>query len=1106
MRNTMSSIISRHYRAVYVLNLVLLLCIPTAYGQNRSRLGGRVTDAVSNEPLVGVNVIIEGTGLGAATDIEGHFLIINVPIGKYEVKASMIGYTTQVITDVLVSPDRITDVDFKLSYSIIEGNVVEVVSQRPKIHKEVSSTQLVVSDVQLREATGIRDINAFLTNLPGISEEDGYLSIRGGSADQTGLMVNGISYVNAGTGNAESSIPLSAIEQVSVLSGGYNAEYGNFRSGLINVTTKSGSKSKYEGTLRISRDQDHLKHFGDSFYDPMSPTLRPFLDPEVAFVGTEEAWAEDAYLQGQYPRFMGWNKAARNYNNGKAPEDTASALDYYLLAAWMHLAIPDYEGLSELGYEVSDEQKKIIADHAGDDINHDLNIDGGFGGPIPLIGSAMGDGTFYISHNSKNTHFLIPMALSSERISTTLATIKAQPSNTLTITMNALYKYQKGISPIRPAWGDFPDASREGGFMVEDNIKYFSKNPEYLYDVPFWPILEQRTKMVGIDINHVIDEKRFWEFGLSAMNIQDDSPVGNTRDSTVLTHFGPFPVTEMPYGKLQYGGNRVIGIFDGDTINYNYPSYDALPGVNRRFRRKEGDLYTNVNISQYRAKFDYTSQVTKNHYLKSGIEYNYIDLDHEMWHKWNENYYNVYEFNYHRTPSQTGLYVQDQISYSDVIANLGIRFDYYYGGGGLWPSGDPFATEVFVPQVVASDSVLFEYLEAGESYIWDTWEAYNDTVPGFLEPIKNHYAISPRIGVSFPVTESSKFYFNYGHFRSNPPYYSMYLYRYRYDKNGLYDMSNPNLDPPRTISYELGLTSNIYGDYIVKISGYSKDVTGQHGEVNYKSVTGGIDYDTWANNEYEDIQGVELNITKEGASWLTGWVNFNYMLKKSGLVGKELITNSTFEDDQEGLYAGQESRALPIPKFNANISLRTPHFKRGGFLKKQILGDWTFTFYGEWKAGSYFTWNPLNKLHESDNMQWPDYKMLDLKINKNFKVFGFESSIYADISNLLNIKVNNISRGYAFTRDAGAGDYQNWRDFFNYMGSLRLPLYDSPDYDILRENYEGMFIAGDDEVGDLRGPENMVAEDDKSYINDPNLPNWMFGEPRDIWIGLSIKF
>ncbi len=1055
--------------------------------QSRSRVGGQVLDAVSNEPLPGANVLIENTSLGAVANVNGEYVIINVPVGKVAVRASIMGYATQTITEVMVSADRVSRVDFKLQQATLQAGEVVVRAKADELHLEVSNTQMVVDNVQLQDAAGIREINAFLTKLPGVSEDNGYLSIRGGSADQTGMMVNGLSYVNSAAGNAETAIPLSAIEQVSLMSGGYNAEYGNFRSGLINVTTKSGAKNRYHGTLSLSRDQSHMRRFGDSFYDAKSAALRSFLDPEVAFVGTEEAWKDNAYYREQYPRFSGWNIATTNFNKSKTPDQQATPLDYYLLGCWMHMAVPDYEGLAQLGYTVSDEHRKLFADHHRQEEGWDWNIDGGFGGPLPLLGQYLGNATFYLSHNAKEQHYVMPLVRSTQELYTTFVTIKSQVRDNLSVTFNGLHKRQIGISPIRPTFGDFPDASRDGGFMPINNIKYQAENPEYWYDVPFFPILDQTTLMTGVTVNHVLSNRVFWEASLSALNIKDHTPTGDNRDQTVLTRFGPFPVTEMPYGKMQYGTNKVTF----EDFSYTYPSYDALPGIARRYRRKEGDLYDNIKVGQYRAKFDLAAQANVHHYLKAGIEYNYIDLDHKLWQKWNENYYNAYEFNYHRTPSQTGLYVQDQVSFASLIANLGLRFDYYYGGGGKWPTGDAFATDAFIPQTFAEDSVLFNYLMQGRSYIWDKWVEYDKTHPGFLQPIKNHATVSPRIGVSFPVSDRSKFYFNYGHFRSNPPYYTMYLYRYRYTKNGLYDMSNPNLAPPRTISYELGMAWNFFSGYIVQISGYAKDVTGQHGEVTYTNATGNVNYDAWANNEYEDIQGFEINLSKNDGGWLNGWINLNYMLKKSGLTGRDLITDVTIGNDQEGLYEGQETRSLPIPRINANITVHSPRNWGPRLLGLKPLSDWNITLFTDWRRGSAFTWNPLDKLHLSSNMRWPNYYMVDLKIAKTVKVFGIVTMAYLDISNVFNFKVNLLSKGWCFD--------ETTNDEYKYFSSLRLPMYDSPEFDLLREKNPGNFIAGNDKVGDMRSA-------DKPYINDPNYPFWLYGQPRDIWFGLRFSF
>lgn len=1079
------------------LSLLLLSILFTnaTIAQTRSRILGVVKDSQNKEALVGVTVMVKGTYLGAATDFDGKFIIINVPVGTYEMQISMIGYTAKTLRGVVVSADRVTSLDIQLDPTTVQGQEVVVTAKADELHKEVSNTQMVVSSDQLQEASGVRQINAFLQKMPGISESNGFLTIRGGSADQTGTMVNGLAYNNAAVGNAETSIPMSAVEQISLLSGGYNAEYGNFRSGLINVTTKSGSQDGYHGTFSYSRNNEHMKRFGDSFYDANNDLLKSFLSPSVGFVGTNTAWADDPYMRSQHIVFPGWISQAKAYNTGKPVNQQAAPYDMFLLANWLHMTVPDYKGLASLSddmkktigyYELSDAQKKAFEDHHMTEEGVDWNFDGGFGGPIPFIGKELGNATFYISNSSTEQYYVMPVVRKSQFSYTTLGTMKAQPTENITITYNGLWKRQQGVSPARPPQGDAPNAGNSGGFMSIDNVRHIATRTEsplkYAYDPPFFPLLDQTTMMHGVTINHVLSPKTFYELSFSYLTIKNDSPIGDNRDSSVINQIGPFPLTELPYGKLQFGSRSVRGT--------TYPIYLALPGLTFAYGSKEGDLYDRTKTSQARVKFDIASQLDDHHYLKGGFEYNHINMDHNFWEKWNTNAYNAYEFNFQRTPSQTGLYIQDQINYNEIVANVGVRVDYYYNGGGKWPTGDPFNESMFRPQKV--DTSLFRYLASGKSYIWDIWEAYDKEHPEleFLQPIKNFLTVSPRIGVSFPITTDSKFYFNYGHFRSNPPYYTMYQYRYRYDKNGLYDMSNPNLEPPRTISYELGVAYNFYENYIMQISGYSKDVTGEAGRVTYKNAAGTLNYNNQANNRYEDIQGLEINISKNDNSWLSGWLNFNYMLKKDGLSGRSLVTDVTINNDQAGLYAGNETKTLPQPELNANITFRSPDDFGPAFLDNHILGGWDLTLFATYSAGDYFTWNPLGKLHYTNNMQWQDYYMLDLKLSKTFNLVGLKTTIFLDISNLLNIKVDQMNNGYAFA-DA--------TDRSKYLASLHLPMYNSAEYDNLRKANAGYYIGGDDKIGDLRSA-------DKSYIDDPNYNFWLYKQPRDIWFGVRVDF
>ncbi len=1079
--------ILRRYLDLFKIGIILISVLTvvtsSADAQNRSRITGTVKDAKSGENLVGVNVVVQGTSLGAATDINGQYFIVNVPVGTYNLKVSMIGYKTQIITGVVVSLDRVTQEDISMEPSVIEAQAVVVTAKRDELHKEVSSTQLVVNDREINSTSGIRAINTFLEKLPGVGENDnGYLTIRGGSADQTGTFVNGLAFNNASNGNAETSIPLSAIEQVSLMSGGYNAEYGNFRSGLINITTKSGSTSGYHGTFSLSTDQSHMRRFGQSYFDPHNDFLVSYLDPSVAFQGTSKAWANDPYMQQQHPKFDGYNllAASRTY---QVNYPGVTALDMYLLTAWQFRVIPDYAGLSKLGYTVPEDQQKLFAARAGNESFSDFNFDGGFGGPVPFVSHLLGDATFYVSNNTKQQHYTMPVTLDHDFSSTTLLTMKSTPAQSMTLTLNGLWKREIGVTPIIPVNGDAPDANDRGGFMPIDNIQYKSDDFVYSYDPNYYPILDQTTVMSGLTLNQMLSTKTFYELTLSYLRIQDHTPFGDNRDTTTITHFGPFGVDMTPFGKSQFNPEQ-------------YSAYSfTIPWVsNMVLGHREGDLHDNQVTEQYAAKFNIASQLDDHNYVKAGIEYNMIHLNHLFYEVWNQNSYNTYEYNYDRKPSQTGLFVQDQMTYGSIVANLGVRFDYYYGGGGLWPA-QPFAYDAYAPQSIgkANDSTLYEYLASGKSYIWDYWYQYNQTHPGFLEPIKNYFTVSPRLGVSFPVTTNSKFYFNYGQFRSNPPYYTMYQFKYRYTKNGLYQMSNPNLEPPRTISYELGVAYNFYQNYVVRISGYYKDVTGQYGTVTYQSAQPehpNLNYKSYLNNQYQDIQGVEVNLSKNDNSWFTGWVNFNYMLTKTGNTGVSTITDIVINNSSSTLYQGNESRALPQPSVNANVTLRSPDKwgpQLGGL---DIFGNWSLTLFAQWRAGDYFTWNPLNDPFTNNNLTWPNYYMVDLKLSKTFNIAGTQATFYVDCTNLLNLKVNQLSQGYPF---------QDASDEQQYLASLHLPMYNSPQFDQLRKQNPGLYIAGNDKVGDLRSGS-------KPYINDPNYSFFMYDQPRDIWFGMKVDF
>jgi outer membrane receptor protein involved in Fe transport len=1098
--------------------LGIFLAIP-AYSQT-GKIVGTVIDADTGEPLPGANVVVVGTYLGAATDTEGQFIIIGVSPGIYEVEVSVIGYKKVIKTEVRVSVDRTSTVNFALETSAIEGEEVVVVAERDILHKEVPNTQQVVTTTQITEAAGVRTINQYLEKQPGVTGAN-HLEIRGGSAEQTGAIVDGLTMVDVRMGRAESTIPLSAVEQVSLVTGGFNAEYGNFRSGLINITTKSGDKDAYHGRISFTRNLPRMKRFGQSMYDPTNYALMPYLDPVIGFVGTEDGWLqytggneeEAEYLKQNHDTFAGWENLVSFYNRRNEPYIDATPMDLYLWACWNHMVIPDFNKLEKLYPEWTTQdpdwgkKKASLENHAHEleGENPDYNFDGGFGGPVPFIGKYLGDATFYLSNQTININYIQPVIRDADWKSTTFLTIKSQISKSMTLDLTGMYRYIKGVAEIQNISLANPSLESRGGFAFENNVGNIKGVGETYYWHPtYFHPKDQRTISAGLKLNYVINPRTFWDLSVQYvinkdyMNTERDLERGLNnalRDTTAQINFGPIWLDGLPYGRPFWLNTNGIDTVSNPADPSQYTIHDGLStlyGLGRRYSGKTGGYFDNSVAQQLRLRYDFSSQITNLHFIKTGVEWNYIDLKNNMFQY---SYLNKAEreFRFRRKPWVLGGYLQDQISMKGMVATLGLRFDYYDSGGDVWPTGDLFSPAAF-STYEARDQALRDRLDSGESVIWTRWNTVNDTTGGrLLVKTKNYFTVSPRIGVSFPVTERSKFYFNYGHFRATPPYAQMFLYTMNFRDVGLRSIGNPNLEPPRTIQYELGVAYNLSDQYLINLSTYYKDVTGQHGNITYQNSDGTVAYTGRLNNEYEDIIGFEVNVTKEYGRFLTGWLTYRYMIQKYGNTGRETLSDNLSWNELYGLYQSEEERPVTRPVVTGNITLHSPNYWGPKLFDYHILGDMMISLLGRWERGETFTWNPAGLRNLTDNVRWPDYYKFDLKAAKRIGLFyGIKANLYVDIINVFNIKTNWMNEEWCF---------RNSQDRYNYLASLRLPMYSSSEYDQLRsipEN-EGLFLSGDDKPGDLRSQE-------KPYINDPDNQMFLYGYPRQIWLGIDFSF
>src|SRR3990172_8116346 len=220
---------------VFVYSLVLILLFTQAvFSGTTGKISGSITDQETRQPLPGANITITGTLLGAAADVNGNYVVLHVPPGIYDIQASMIGYTKVIMSNIRVMIDQTAKADFELGPQVISGEEVTIVAEKNIIKEDVATSVVAISESEV-ETLPLTSVEEVVELQAGV--EDG-LVIRGGGADETLYLLDGITLRDPRNNQPITGISLSAVKEISVERGGFNAEYGQVRSGLINVITK----------------------------------------------------------------------------------------------------------------------------------------------------------------------------------------------------------------------------------------------------------------------------------------------------------------------------------------------------------------------------------------------------------------------------------------------------------------------------------------------------------------------------------------------------------------------------------------------------------------------------------------------------------------------------------------------------------------------------------------------------------------------------------------------------------------------------------------------------------------------------------------------------
>lgn len=253
------------------------------FAGNTGKIIGKITDAISGEPIIGVNVLVVGTTRGAITDMDGKYTIIGVPIGSYTVRASQVGYATVENKDVKVGADETTQLNFKLTSSEVQLTGVTITADKQLVNTLTTSSTQTVSEKAIQSIPNVKSVEDVLRLQAGVVKQGNNLFLRGGRANEVQYLVDGIPTNNivgnsgdllattsanaqlaqlyagvqsgvVGGGASGLAVSANAIQSVSVQTSGFDADYGNAQSGIINIVTKSGS-DRYTGSIQYRTDR-----------------------------------------------------------------------------------------------------------------------------------------------------------------------------------------------------------------------------------------------------------------------------------------------------------------------------------------------------------------------------------------------------------------------------------------------------------------------------------------------------------------------------------------------------------------------------------------------------------------------------------------------------------------------------------------------------------------------------------------------------------------------------------------------------------------------------------------------------------------------------------
>ncbi len=296
-------------RSVLHLSLILMLFASSFINAGTTgKLSGKVLDSETKDPVIGATIVITGTNFGAVADLDGYYYINNISPGTYTVVVSSIGYHKITVQKVSIKIDQTTRLDAELTPNTVNLGEIVIQAKQPLVTKDLTSTTAIISSEEIKMMP-VENLNQIVNLQAGVV--NGHF--RGGRSGEVSYLVDGVTVTDVFNGGMSVEVENTSIRQMEVISGTFNAEYGQAMAGIVNIVTKDG-ESKYEGSASAYVGNYFTTHT-DIFQNVNKAILKGPRDVQLTLSGPTKILSNlTFFLTGRFYRDEGYLYGRRVYN------------------------------------------------------------------------------------------------------------------------------------------------------------------------------------------------------------------------------------------------------------------------------------------------------------------------------------------------------------------------------------------------------------------------------------------------------------------------------------------------------------------------------------------------------------------------------------------------------------------------------------------------------------------------------------------------------------------------------------------------------------------------------------------------------------------------